>query len=415
MIYWYTFFYVLIFILALPWLVAGIIFNRRFRKSLHERLTLYPEFKKEELNNLKENLWIHAASVGEVKLIRSLPGFEEKENFLITCLTPEGRNEAQKIFKNAVVVLLPLDIIFFYNRLTKFFNCRKLIIMETELWPGLIYYLKDTEINILNGRLSPKNFPVYKIFKKVIRKILDRVEKIYPKNITNRKRFIKLGVPGNKVEVPLNLKYIFSIPRSGPKESRDPRYFPPSGPVLVCGSTHPKEEKIILEVYKRAIEQFGDLSLIISPRHLNRVSRVENLIEKNNFKNTLWSKKSGKLKPREIVVVDTMGELEKIYSLATLAFVGGSLIPHGGQNIIEPAVYKIPVITGQYFYNFEEIVMDLKETGGIVIVKTELEFYREIVKILKYPKQSLKRGKRLYAELMKRRKENTKKLSRILD
>ncbi len=414
MIYWYTFLYVIIFFLAVPWLVAGIIFSKRFRENLHERISVYPGYKKDKLRNTKKKLWIHAASVGEVKLIRTLPNLLNRSDVLITCLTPEGRHQARKIFKKATVVLIPLDITFLYKKLLSYVNPGKLIIMETELWPGLIYSASEMDTIILNGRLSVKKFPVYKIFRGFISNMLNRIEAIYPKDRTNRNRYLNLGISAAKIKEPLNLKYIFNIPGDKSEQLRDNRFHLPDNPVLVCGSTHSGEEKIILEVYSKIRCKFKNLSLIISPRHLNRVSRVIKLIEKYNFKPNLWSKKNKKINPGEVVIVDTIGELEKIYSLASVAFVGGSLIPHGGQNVIEPAIYKTPVVIGPYYHNFKDIVLDLKETGGISVVNSKLEFRRNIAKILSNPRQYSKRGNRLYQNLMQKRRLNMNKLGKIL-
>jgi 3-deoxy-D-manno-octulosonic-acid transferase len=359
-----------VFVLSLPVLGILMILKKRIREGFGQRLGIYG---KEILGKLKDrdiHLWIHAASVGEVNLIKKISSFPA-ENTLITCTTVSGVKIAQQNFPESIAVLLPLDFIFLAKRLKKIAEPDKVIILETELWPGLIHSLKDKRIIIVNARLSDKKFPYYYFFRKYVNKFLEMTDMVYARDEENYKKFMKLGLNENKIKILGDLKNYFEYPVI-PDEDK---FLKPENPVIVFGSTHSGEETIIIDAFKKLREKFNELAVVISPRHLERLKEVRELLDKNAIGYINWSEKKDSIKPGETILVDTMGQLAAIYSLGNIAFVGGSMVPVGGHNIIEAAVWKIPVIIGSYSNNFKEMVAKYIDSGGVRVANSVDDLY----------------------------------------
>jgi 3-deoxy-D-manno-octulosonic-acid transferase len=370
-----------VIILSLPVTILLLIFNvKSFRKGISERLTIYsPGFKK-ELKEKEVKIWVHASSVGEVKLLDKIPGFPVN-NAVVTCSTVTGREMAKKMFPEITALLMPLDFIFLWKRLKKLLNAQKIIIIETELWPGFLHAASDIQISLVNARLSDKSFPFYYRLRKFFIKLLLMINKIYVRDEENYERFKKMGVPAEGLELLGNLKYYYKIP-----EIKDSMvYGTYTHPILVCGSTHKGEEKILMDLYLDLKKEFNDMSIIISPRHLDRLREVEDYLKSINIEYNKWSNKNDQIKPGEVLIVDVMGELPKIYSLGTVSFIGGSLVPVGGHNIIEAAVWCRPVVTGPYNHNFRDIVSVFHEEGGLKVADSEKDLYNILVDLFRNP------------------------------
>jgi 3-deoxy-D-manno-octulosonic-acid transferase len=371
MIFYYQFILLSVIILFLPAITFLIYFSPGSRYGLAQRLAVYPPETKKKLKQRNGSVWVHAASVGEVNLLKNIPGFPFP-NTLITCTSITGREIAKKMFPSAQILLIPIDSVWLVKKLKRLINPKKALVIETELWPAFIYALKDREISIINGRLSAKKFPLYLVFRRGFRKLFKWIKRVYVIDNEDFDRFRRLGMPEEKIKVSGNLKYNFEPPRI---DYSDMRYNKPDHPVLICGSTHNREEGMILDIFKDLKKNFPGLALIISPRHLERIKDVSELLAGNGIEFVLWSGKSDPVKPGEVILVDTMGELAKIYSVSSIAFIGGSLVPVGGHNIIEAAIWKIPVVTGPYFHNFENMVNRFACGGGLRVAKNPKDLY----------------------------------------
>lgn len=409
MIFFYQLLLFLLTLLGLPFLTAWIYFKKCAAEGLCERLTLYPPLLKKELKSKKWHLWVHAASVGEVKLLQKIPGFY-KENAIITCTSVAGRNIAMELFPKAVSVLMPVDFLILLKRLKKLIKPAKLWILETELWPGLIYNFRDLNVSLINARLTDKNFPRYYFFRNYFIKIFKWIDNVYVRDKENLIKFKRLGVSEGKLKMLGDLKYHFEIPDI----SEDAVFKKTLHPVIVCGSTHRGEEKILLQVFKDLKEEFGNLSLIISPRHLDRLKEIKDLFEENNIKYTRWSEKQDTVYPGEVVLVDRMGELAKIYSLSTVAFVGGSLVGAGGHNIIEPALWRVPVVIGPYFDHFKNIVETFQSKGGLKVAGDARDLYNILRQLLLSENLRKEMGEKNFAVAMEGKKQIEENLKYLL-
>lgn len=408
MILFYQFLLFCVILIFLPFILIYIYFKKGAVCGLSERLTLYSSLLKKEFKSKKYQLWIHAASVGEVKLLKKIPGLSEK-NTIITCTTISGKKIAGELFSDITAVLAPVDFLFFMKRFKKFVKPPKVLIVETELWPGLIYSIKNLKVLLINARLSKKKFPMYYLFRKYLRKLFSWIDIVYVKDKENYLRFKRLGVSEEKLKILGDLKYYFEIPDINTDILKKPEH-----PVIVCGSTHKDEERILLEIFRDLKIEFENLSLIISPRHLNRLEEIKELLTKNDIKYTLWSEKHKRVECGEVVLVDKIGELTKIYSLSTIAYVGGTMVKVGGHNIIEPASWGVPVITGPHFENFNSVVRLFKINGGLKVAEDSEDLYNILKRLLIYSDLRKEMGEKNKTLATLKKKEITEKLKQIL-
>ncbi|MDA3793499.1 MAG: hypothetical protein PF545_07615 [Elusimicrobia bacterium] len=390
MIYIYQillFFFALI--MFLPVLIA-LFFSSSIRKGLPERFTLYGKELKNKLKAVDRAVWVHAASVGEVKILKKLPGFPWK-NTVITTTNITGRDLAAKIFPDTPSLLMPLDFIVLLKRFQSLISPVKLIVLETELWPAFIYVNRMNKPVLLNGRLSEDKFKFYYSVRKIFIKILNKMEKIFPKDRENFLRFKKIGVSESRLQPPLNFKFAATRPAVN---NSDLRYSSHAAPIIICGSTHTGEEEILVEIYKKLRSSYNNLTMLISPRHLKRVEKIKLLLKDKGVDFKMWSKITENIPERTVVIIDTMGELSKIYSIADIAFMGGSLVPVGGHNIIEAALWEVPAVTGKYIDNFKSVYNIFEKGGGVSIAGSEKELYEIFYDLLSDKKRAERIGKK---------------------
>lgn len=315
-------------------------------------------------------IWIHCSSVGEVKMaLRFIKKLCEmlslsKEDILLTVITPTARNIAKKWHNDTY--LFPIDYFLLTRKFVKKVLCKILIILETELWPNYIYYVNKYggKIFILNGRISKNTFIWLNIFKFFYIHILNKIDYYLVREKIDYKRFQMLGI--KNIYITGNMKYddteeIFEV-------SREEYGFKKEDFIFSFGSIREKEEKFVVEVVNKL--KHLDIKFILVPRHLEIIPRIEKLLKKYNIsffrKSEIQNFSSNK--NCQSLIVDTIGELKKFYYISDAVFVCGSILPYGGQNIIEPASLAKVVIFGPYINNFlEPATMLLANNGGIQV------------------------------------------------
>lgn len=325
----------------------------------------------------KKVIWLHAVSVGEIlsakvflsKVRERFPGFE----ILITTTTPTA-NELARKFDLGAVSYCPLDLSFIVNNFVKKINPKIFIIVETEIWPNLIFALKKRNIPVLviGGRISCRSFKRYRLVKFLFGPILKKIDLFLMQTKDDAERVIALGVNRVNVQISGNMKFdssgidVNSTEFINKQERLKKKIsFRDQDMVLVAASTHRPEEKIIIDIYSDLKKEFPQLKLIIVPRHPERSPEVRSIFAQKNLKVSLLSEDG----VSDNLIIDLMGELKVAYSLATAVFVGGSLVKHGGQNIIEPAFFAKAIITGPHTFNFRNIVETFRKENAIVEAK----------------------------------------------
>jgi len=346
--------------------------RQKYASGFRERLGHYPEFNHDD----RKVIWLHCVSVGETNAARPLVD-ELIENFpdyrlVISTTTRTGQDLAKTIFaqKAAAVFYLPFDWKFSVRRALKTFRPSMLLLMETEIWPRLIAEAKRTgsKVAIVNGRLSQKSYKSYSRITPFVREVLHNVDLALMQGEKDAERIKVLGLDAEKTIVTGNIKFDLSATAEEEAltgEFRERFGIDGSRPLIVAASTHEPEEKWVLDSLKGIL---GDKArLIIAPRHPERFDDVGNLLRRSGYKIARRSDKASQAdKTAAVILLDSIGELRGIYPLAEIVFVGGSLIPHGGQNVLEPAAAGRPIVIGWSTFNFAKIVEEFATQNAVV-------------------------------------------------
>ena len=308
----------------------------------------------------KGALWLHAVSVGEVNLLPSLISALKKYNkdlsVIISSITPQGYDLARKLFPEYDVIYFPFDFSWVIKSFIRHMEPCGFVAMETEIWPNLFALLKERNIPVLicNGRISDKAFPRYLRFRFLFAETLGNIDFIGAQSRLMYERFLKLGASEHILTVTGNMK----IQKTGLNEHKHTAFidqwsFLSGKKIIVAGSTHDPEEKYLIDILHGFIAKGISAAMIICPRHVERVPDIERYAHEKNISVVRYS--AFKENENALFIVDTIGDLPYFYSIADVVFVGGSLIPHGGQNIIEPASFGKPIIYGPFMNNFKDI------------------------------------------------------------
>jgi len=321
-------------------------------------------------------LWVHAVSVGEVQaatpLVKRLLDCYPQYQILITTVTPTGAQRVRQRFGDSVRHLyLPYDLPNAVNSFIIRVKPKFLLIMETELWPNLYHACASRGIPavLANARLSPRSFKGYKRLYYLTRETLDNVSLIAAQTQEEANRFVMIGADRQKVMVAGNLKFDINLPRSLDEQAESlRRYFSVNRTVWIAASTHEGEEEYILQAHKQILSRDPQCLLIIAPRHPERFDKVFELSRKHGFATIRKSKNEQCNNKIQVFILDSLGELPLYYAASDLAFVGGSLVPVGGHNVLEPACIEVPVVSGPHTHNFEEVRRLLVGVGAMTIV-----------------------------------------------
>jgi len=373
-------------------------FIQKIRKGLKERLG----FLNEKVERIGDGnvIWAHAASVGEVVAVGNLVrAFKRKwpdYNFVISTLTSTGQAMAKKVIPDCrAFIYFPLDFSCIVGRVLDIIRPKLLIIAETELWPNFIKEAKKKGIPIMvaNGRISMDSFGKYKMVNFFMKRVLGNIDLFIMQSQMDAERIISLGADASKVTVTGNLKFdvgtdtLFHPANSNLEGNRV---------IFVAGSTHRGEEETILDVYREINKVYSNIVLILAPRHPQRVTEVEKLLSNRNLKFTRRTELSSPVQDtdaNQVILLDTIGELTRFYALARIVFVGGSLVPAGGHNILEPASLGKGVLFGPYMDNFKEIAQAFISRGAGRVVSSREELLNSILELLSHPEQLERMGR----------------------
>ena len=375
--------------LALPFFSLFALFNRKIRNNLRERLI--PQGVEEGSEGL---VWIHAASLGESAIAQNLVeqiGLTVPDaRFLVTTNTYYARDLLRrKLGQNVLVRSLPLDLPFSINRFMGSSIFRGLILVETELWPNLIWTARrrGIPIVIVNGRISDSTVRRYRLVSSLLRPVFSCVDLVLAQSDSHAERFIQLGMDPQRVISGGNLKYFrntSTLPR------RQQRY-----EVVTFGSIKEKELDPVIRVILDLKKRFPQLKVFVAPRELRLASAIEDSL-RQSLNTIRYSVLRGHREDREgfdAVVVDTVGDLMDIYGESDVAFVGGSLAPYGGQNMLEPLFFETPVLFGPHVENFKEVADQVIATGGGILVNSAKELLEKISFLLENDEDRMDMGR----------------------
>lgn len=399
MFFLYTIVIIGVGVASLPYLLWRCLRGATYLRNLSERFG-GPSLLE---GDMEACIWFHAASVGEVQglqpLIAALHDRFPRRPVVLSTFTPAGKALAQAAVPQAArIFLLPFDVPWAVRKVVRRLRPSALIVQETELWPNLFRELGQlrTPIVLVNGRLSPRSFRRYARIRPFMRRVLSNVTLVLAQTDSAAKRFQRLGVPSRKVLTVGNTNIDRALIQA--EEPAPPHMMAPflSGRrVLVAGSTHEGEEAALLSGYRRLRERYPDLCLILAPRHLERVESVARQVKACHLSVIRRSQYGGEsCAQADVVILDTLGELVACYRLCAVAFVGGSLAPIGGHNILEPVMFGKPLLFGPHMFHFPELAELLCNASGAIQVRDERDLAVQIEYLLANPEEAADMGQR---------------------
>jgi len=404
--------YLLSPVYALYWLSRGLT-NRDYWSRLGQRFGFgYPPVH-------GECIWIHAVSVGEVQaaapLVKALMKRFPDRQLLITTVTPTGAARAYRLFADNVAhSYLPFETPFAVNRFFKAVNPQLALIMETEIWPNLYHACgkRKTPLVLVSARISPKSVERYRKLLPLFRETLSYGIVIAAQSRLDATRFKMLGAAEERTFVTGNIKFDIEIDEGISEQGDELRaQMFPGRPVWIAASTHDKEEDLVLSAHRLVMREFANALLILVPRHPERFSAVAQMLEKHKF--SYVRRTSGELcsDTTQVLLGDTMGEVPLFYAASDVAFVGGTLVPIGGHNLLEPAALGKPVVTGPHCFNAPEIADMFVQVGASNMVEDERGLAHTVLELFADSPKAVQQGGEGLALLNK----NRGALQRLLD
>jgi 3-deoxy-D-manno-octulosonic-acid transferase len=362
-------------LISLPYWMFGKRRHGRYREGLRERLGRVPSRLQDQS---RPAIWIHAVSVGEVLAVSELVG-ELRRRFplyrvVLSTTTATGQKLAKKHFGEDSVFYFPLDFAFAIRPYLTTLKPQLIVIAETEFWPNFLRLSRKrgARIAVVNARISDRSWPGYRRAMRIgiLPAVLDDIDLFLAQTDEDARRLCDIGAPAERVEVSGNLKFDVAAPDPPAIVASLRTAFEQSGagPVIVCGSTVGEEEGLLLLAFQNVLASHPQAVMILAPRHPECFGEVAQLLEQMGiryWRRSLWS---GDSIEGGVLLVDTIGELASLYALGDVAFVGGSLVPRGGHNIIEPAQHGVPIIVGNHTENFRDIVGLFQSKDAVRVV-----------------------------------------------
>ncbi|HDS02246.1 MAG TPA: 3-deoxy-D-manno-octulosonic acid transferase [Firmicutes bacterium] len=381
----YNILFIPVLLVLFPYYFLRALLTGKDRHGLFQRIGLIPR----KVFRHQQPVWFHTVSAGEVKA--SVPVIEEfiKEYpVTVSVGTYTGYKMVREHFGQAVdLFYLPVDFFPFVAGLFKKMAPRILVIVETEIWPQLIRWasFKKVPVMLINGRIPPKDYNSYRLFRGLWKKVFALYEALLVQSETEKQRFIRCGAPEELIQVFGNTKYDVYLNKKDDERSRRLEALfqkRPAKPVTVIGSTHRGEEEILFSRFHQLTEK---TLFVLAPRHLDRLNEVEELLKNMGYS---VERRSGSLSwDKDVILWDTMGELDMVYRYADLVLVGGSWIPQGGHNFIEPALWEKPILVGPHMHNFQEIFdYFMSEQALLTVGKTEIA--EVLVRLISHPDEA---------------------------
>jgi 3-deoxy-D-manno-octulosonic-acid transferase len=386
-----------------PWLVIYIAISQKTRHGLPEKLSFYPADTQQKLNALhasgKPIVWFHSVSVGEFNAIRPLiDDLEPDVGVVISTTTLTGQTLARQVYPELAIFYFPLDFRLCVHRALSQIKPTLVLLTETELWPNFIDIttrVRKIPLCLINGRLSERSFKGYYQFRALMQPLLSGMTRFYMQGERDAKRICDLGAPAENIVVTGNIKFeinptVNTIQKNILKHLLS---FDEHDTVLVLASTHSGEDLPLVDTFISLRKDFPELKLVLAPRHPERIAEIRAILNTKSLGFVMRSQLSESQPNTEpIVVLDTIGELLTVFSMAHIAVIGGSFIEHGGHNPLEPLSQKIPVVFGPHMFNFSDVVQmildyqagyqagNYEDVGDIITqLITQPERYQECV------------------------------------
>jgi len=357
--------------------LPALIFKGKLHGDFAERFGNFTPDKLKSLENARGAIWIQAVSVGEVAVCKGLVSKLKAElpdkKIVISTITKTGNDLAKRLFsQDTTVIYFPLDFSFIVKKVVALIKPVIYIMIETEIWPNLLKEMADNKVPsiLINGRISDRSYDKYVLASPLLKKTLGRIGRFCMQSALDAERIVFIGAPKDRVEITGNMKFDVEINADlkAMETLKESLSLKADEELLVAGSTHSGEEEIVLKSFKELLKDFPKLKLLIAPRHIERASDVRILADKVGV--------------TPVFVLDKIGYLNSAYSFATLVFIGGSLVKHGGQNPIEPAIFEKAILFGPHMFNFKDISASFLKNNAAISVSNNKELTESIRMLL---------------------------------
>ncbi len=409
----------LFLLVTLPYWVIQMMRHGKYRSGLRQRFGFVPA--NVLASATKPAIWVHAVSVGEVVAVSGVVE-ELKRRFpshrvLISTTTATGNRLARRRFGPENVFYFPLDFAFAIRPYLAALHPKLVVIAETELWPNFLRLTKrsGTRIAVINCRISDRSLRGYKRLRFWVPSVLENVDLFLAQTEQDRRRLLEIGAREPKLMITGNLKFDAAPPKAPPlvESLRENLKVSGAEALLVCGSTFEQEEGTLLSAFRNILANHPRTVMMIAPRHPERFQEVAELVANLGFRllrRSLWS---GEPLAGGVFLLDSIGELAAVYSLSTVAFVGGSLVPRGGHNILEPALYGVPVLIGNHYDNFRDIVNFFLSRDAVRVVGLA-ELPLAFMELIEHPEQRETLGRNALAALESQRGATERTVSALV-
>lgn len=374
----YSFALFLALFLGSPYYLLAMATDGKYREGLSERLGWVP--KRLRAGDPRPTIWVHAVSVGEVlaasRLVNELSACAPQYRVLLSTTTRTGQRLARERTGVNHTFYFPLDFAWIVRRYLRLLDPALLVLVETEFWPNLLTACRRASIPVavVNGRVSDRSLPRYLRLRKLWKGILAGVSIVLAQSEEDANRLKAIGAPAGRVVFGGNLKFDVRSAEPAAIVTSLRQHLPGGTRVLVCGSTLEGEEEILLDAFQQLLTTLPNCVMILAPRHPERFGRVAQLLKNRNqpcIRRSNWMKRPSTIKAGSVVLLDSIGELASVYALASVAFVGGSLVPAGGHNPLEPAQFAVPVVMGTHYANFRAIINMLVNAEAMKLASQE--------------------------------------------
>lgn len=374
MYFFYTALLAFLLTLTLPFWLVQMLRKGKYRVGLGERMGNVPARLRPTQAN-EDCVWIHAVSVGEVLAVGGLvSAFKQKFpewRVVISTTTQTGQTLAREKYEAENVFYFPIDLPF---AITPFLNALRpklVVLAETEFWPNFLHLARKSgaKIAVVNARISDRSFPRYRSWRTLFQRILSNVDLFLTQSEVDKTRLVSIGADPGRVQMSGNLKFEIRAAQTSELVAQLRGRLAPEAKVIVAGSTVEGEESLVLAAFKEVLREHPKAVLVLAPRHPERFDGVAELLAQSAM--TFWRRSAGRWSESQlsggVFLLDTIGELASIYELADIAFVGGSLVPRGGHNILEPAQFGKAIVVGPHTENFRDVIQIFSRDQAVLV------------------------------------------------
>ena len=403
----------LVFVAALPFFLVTGFLRGKYLVNFPARMGFYRG--REE----GHDLWIHAVSVGEAmaakpvvdQILRQRPG----TSIVMTTTTITGQAQARRLYPDATITYFPFDFSFAVKRFLAHHEPRVFATMETEIWPNVTRLARARGMRLIlaNGRISDRSFPRYRAMRMIVGRVLQNYDRILVREEQDRTRFIAIGAREEQVETSGNVKFDYEPDQTPLEIAQQLEQLIANRPVIVLGSTMEGEDEALLPEIERLIVE-RNAFVIVAPRKAERFELVAGLLATTSIRFVRRSE-LGDAGGADLLLLDTFGELAKVYRYATAAFVGGSLVPNGGHNPIEPAAAGVPVCFGPSMTNFREIAQVFLRNGGAEEVRSAADVAAFAARMIDDDNERRERGEKARQAVLQNRGASERTATRIVE